>query len=55
MKYLNKDEFELAFRHCQDDVSGHSYDQWDIDMMWADYQLNPDEYDWLLPFVVEKP
>jgi hypothetical protein len=45
---INKDQFELAFRHyCED--GGHSYDPWDIAVRWDDYQINPEKFRYLFP------
>lgn len=43
---LTKDQFELKFRRHQDE-GGYSYDEWDIEMCWRDYQKNPEKFDWL--------
>ncbi len=43
---MTKDEFELAFRrYC--DSAGASYDPWDIEANWQDYQDHPEEYEYL--------
>lgn len=42
---VTKDQFELAFRRHQDEA-GCSYDQWDIEVNWINYQEAPEEH-WL--------
>ena len=39
---MNKNEFELTFRHVCDD-EGTSYDEWDIQYYWDIYLKTPSE------------
>lgn len=46
---LTKIQFELAYRRAKDE-RGSSYDPWDVDKATLRYTVEPEKYDWVLPF-----